>query len=147
MAPVKKFEDITRADFLKSPYWMFFSEPNGELNRNTSLVPLSHPDYNANAVRLIYTLYTLRSGLILDGFLYEDPPDFDRHTLFVKYTGFETWYGVTPPNREFINWIYGMLRLKQDDIFPIAWESCGKEYAGMINGFSYLENGLKTVIT
>jgi hypothetical protein len=146
MAPIKQFEDITREDFLKSHYWKFYPGNNGESNQNKSLIPQDHPDYDKNPVRLIYTHYTLHNGMILDGFLYESPPDLVRHTIFYKYTGFETWYGFSPPYQGFLNSIYHMLQLKGDEIFPITWESCGKEYSGVINGFGYHENGVKKEI-
>jgi hypothetical protein len=38
-----------------------------------------------------------------------------------------------------------MLQLRAKDVFPIAWETFGKEYAGTIDGFGYLENGVNAV--
>ena len=146
MAPVKKLEDITRQDFLNSPYWMFYSGRNGEFKNNHTLIPQNHSDYDKHAVRLIYTRYMLNNGMSLDGFLYESPPSFNRHTIFYKYTGFETWYGVFPPTSGFIKQIYNLIQLRGSDVFPITWESYGKEYSGIINGFGYLENGIKTEI-
>jgi hypothetical protein len=84
--------------------------------------------------------------MILDGFLYEAPPNLVRHTVFYKYTGFETWYGIFPPDRSLIIQIYHLLQLNGMDIFPLSWETCGKEYSGVINGFGYRDNGVKNEI-
>ncbi len=147
MAPVKLISDITREDFLKRHYWKFDSGISGKINVDTPLIPQDHPDYTQDPIRLIYTHYTLHNGMILEGFLYESPPDLVRHTIFYKYTGFETWYGISPPDQGYIKSIYGLLQLNGNDIFPISWETCGKEYSGVINGFGYRDNGTKIEIT
>ncbi len=147
MAPLKQIADITREDFLTSPYWKFYPGDKGVFDKNSTLIPQDHPDYTQNPVRLIYTHYTFRNGMVLDGFLYESLPHLLRHTIFYKYTGFETWYGFSPPDQGYIKSIYDLLQLKGDDIFPISWETCGKEYSGVINGFIYLENGTIIEIT
>ncbi len=142
----KQLVDISREDFLKSHYWKFDSGNNGEFEGNSTLIPQYHPDYDTDPVRLIYTHYILKNGLRMNGFLYESPPDLERHTIFYEYTGFETWYGSSPPSKGLIVLIYNMLQLKGNDVFPISWETCGKEYSGVINGFGYLENGTKKEI-
>lgn len=139
---IKQLEEIARVDFEVSPYWMFYSGPGDEHDSKTTLISQAHPAYDNTRARLIRTTYTLYSGLILDGFLYEDPPEFKRHTIFVKNTGFETWFGIFPPARSFISFIYDMLQLRGQDVFPISWETFGKEYSGTIDGFGYLENGV-----
>ncbi len=146
MTAIKRLEEIAKEDFEASPYWMLYSAPSDRFAPDTVLIPQNHPDYDKSAVRLIRTVYTLNSGLTLDGFLYENPPQFERHTIFIKDTGFETWYGIVPPTRESINFIYDMLQLESQDVFPIAWQSHGNEYAGSIAGFGYVKNGSKTFI-
>ncbi len=146
MVAIKRLEEIGKADFDMSPYWMFYSGPNDEFEVGTTLISQDHPEYDRTAVRLIRSEYTLNSGLTLDGFLYENPPRFEKHTIFIKHTGFETWYGICPPTREYMNFIYDMLQLGKGDVFPISWQSHGREYAGAINGFGYFENGVKAVI-
>jgi hypothetical protein len=66
----KQLIDISREDFLKSHYWKFYSSNNGDFDENSTLIPQYHPDYDKNPVRLIYTHYTLKNGLIMNGFLY-----------------------------------------------------------------------------
>ncbi len=146
MIAIKRIEEIAKADFERSPYWMFYSGQNDEFAPGTTLISQDHPDYDKASIRLIRAEYTLNSGLILDGFLYETPPRFEKHTLFVKYTGFETWYGIFPPTREFISFIYAMLQLGEQEVFPITWQSYGKEYSGTINGFGYMRNGRKVCL-
>ena len=143
----KQLIDISREDFLKSHYWKLYSSNNGDFDENSTLIPQYHPDYDKNPVRLIYTHYTLKNSLIMNGFLYETLPNIVRHTIFFEYTGIETWYGSSPPDKGLIILIYNMLQLKGNDIFPISWETCGNEYSGQINGFGYLENGIIKEIT
>ena len=145
MVLIKQIDEIAKEDFIRSPYWMFYSGPGGEFDPQKTLIPQDHPAYNTSTPRLISANYILSTGQVLDGFLYETPPDFDRHTIFVRNTGFETWFGILPPTRDYIRCIYDMLNLKGRDMFPITWETYGKEYAGSINGFGYIENGVKTI--
>ena len=146
MAAIKRLEEIGKADFDLSPYWMFYSGPNDEFDGGTTLISQDHPAYDRTAVRLIRSEYTLNSGLTLVGFLYENPPRFEKHTIFIRDTAFDTWYGICPPTREYISFIYDMLQLGEKDVFPIRWRSYGREYAGVIDGFGYMENGVEAVI-
>lgn len=146
MTLMKQLEEIAQEDFKKSPYWMFYSGRDGEFDASTTLISQDHPDYDKRTPRLISTRYTLNNGRILEGFLHEKAPHFYRHTIFVRNTGFETWFGFLPPSRDYIRCIYDMLNLGKDDVFPIRWESFGKEYSGTIKGFGYLSNGVKTEI-
>lgn len=147
MALIKRLEEITRKDFEMSPYWMLCSGKIDEFDPDITLIPQEHPDYDSNSVRLIRTEYILNTGLALDGFLYENPPEFNRHTIFIKDTGFETFFGIFPPSLESMSFIYDMLGLKGQDVFPILWESFGKEYSGFIDGFTYTENGVNVIVT
>ena len=97
MTLIKQLDEITRADFKISPYWMFYSGSDGNCDSKTTLISQAHPAYDRTRTKLIRTKYTLHSGLTLDGFLYEDPPEFKRHTIFVRNTGFETWFGFFRP--------------------------------------------------
>ena len=146
MNAMKRLEEIAKADFDLSPYWMFYSGSNDKFTPGTILVSQDHPDYDKTSVRLIRAAYALNSGLVLDGFLYETPPRFRKHTIFIKDTGFETWYGIFPPNRESISFIYDMLELGAREVFPITWHSYGWEYSGRINGFGYTKNGMTVCI-
>jgi hypothetical protein len=77
----KQLADISREDFLRSHYWKFYSSNNGKFDQNSALISKYHPDYDKEPVRLIYTHYTLNNGLIMNGFLYESPPNIVRQIV------------------------------------------------------------------
>ena len=142
MVSTKQIDELTKGDFERSPYWMFYSGSNGEYDSFTTLIPQNHHDYNDENIRLIFTKYRFKNGQVYSGFLYEDPPDFNQHTIFYKDTGFEIWFGIVPPDRNILDEIYNMLGMNPDDIFPIMWETTGQEYSGTIDSFGYIADNI-----
>lgn len=134
---IRNIEDIAASDFEGSPYWMFYSGHHGEYDSFTTLVPQSHPDYCEHTLRLILTTYHLASGLKVTGYFYEDPDRPFQHTLFVGAEQVSLWSGIRQPTPEEIAILYANLKAQPEEVFPIAWETFGQEYRGIINGFGY----------